>query len=253
MWEGIIVEGTPFGSQSTAGGINAQQGWVSLYSGGVIEHAKVGIRLETQDGGYGGGGILNPCRGAFINCTTSIRFGAYVSSAQNSSNINGAQFYLDDSYRGGSDLRPIFVDAWFVTNPRVRACWFKDDRSVCDPADKALGIDSKAASIIAISNGFHNLSKAIVVDQPLIGSFQANTNGFTRCFSGIESNKVSNFSIRDNSFQIAAPPNCSGESVGVTLSGNSAGFSFTKNTFTGLDNEAVGTVVRATGTANKSS
>ncbi len=252
MWEGIIVEGIPNGAAVQNG---LPPGRVSLYSSGVIEHAKCGIQLGTYDANgqqTTGGGVLSPCNGGFINCSISIKFEPAPANGFAASQISGAQFYLDNSYRGGSG-QPIFIDANKIATLRVKGSWFKDHRtSLCaGPASRALGIFAKGTSIVATSNQFYYLAKAVIVDQQINGAFQAIGNGFNNCFLGIESNKNSNFAIRDNDFQIVAPPGCSGESVGVSLSGNAAGFSFTKNTFTGLDNGAVGTVVKATGTANK--
>ncbi len=235
MWEGIIVEGTPGGSQNISGSTNAQQGWVSLYGSGVIEHAKIGIRLETASGGYGGGGILYPCLGGFINCTTSIRLGAHLSASPNAAVVQGASFYLDEDYRGGSE-RPIFIDALYVTQLRVRSAWFKDDRPTeCTGIDsRAIGIDAKASSINAISNSFENLGRGILITQTLIGAYVANNNSFTNCYRGIESVKCSRFSVSNNNFLIGAPPECPDnvDVIGLTLSGNAAGFTITKNEFT---------------------
>ncbi|MCU0346548.1 MAG: T9SS type A sorting domain-containing protein [Saprospiraceae bacterium] len=248
MWEGSVVEGNPLGALANTGG---QGGQVSIYDDGVIEHARVGVRLGSV-GGTGqqltSGGLLFPCKGTFINCTISVKFEANPASFNTGSQIFPADFILDGNYLGGSGQQPIFIDAFKVTGLSVKSSFFKDNRSVCGASAKAIGINAKATSVIATGNSFENLAKGIVVDQSLYGSFQANSNDFVRCYTGIETNKISNFAITGNDFQIATPAGCTTEpSVGVLLSGNTAGFKFSKNTFTGLSTDKTrGVVINGT-------
>lgn len=246
MWEGIVVEGTPGGSQSVSSSTNASQGWVSLYSDGEIEHARIGIRLETEDGGFGGGGILRPCYGKFTNCTTSIKFGANLSPVSNRAFIHGADFLLDDDYRGGSSPQPIFIDLLFNTMVHIQVCSFLDDRSGCD---NAVGIDAKASSVNTWNNEYENLAVGIRLNQQLLGASIVNISTFTNCSKGIETIKSSKFTIYNNDFLLGTPATCAtaGESVGVTLMGNTAGFTLTKNSFSKYgEGDAIGTKIQNT-------
>ncbi len=247
MWEGIMVEGSPGASQSISNSTNASQGWVGLYGDGEIEHARIGIRLETADGGFGGGGILFPCMGTFTNCTTSIKFGAHFTPVSNRAFIQTADFLLDGEYRGESEPQPIFIDLLYNTMVSIKGCTFNDDRSIdcSDPGFKAIGIDAKASSVNTWGNDFENLAIGIRVNQQLIGATLANTSTYTNCYQGIETIKSSKFSIYNNDFLLGNPDDC--ESVGVTLSGNTAGLTFRQNSFSqNGSGTTIGTKVQST-------
>lgn len=248
MWEGIIVEGTSGGSQSTDSTTNAYQGWVSLQSDGIIEHAKCGIRLEAAEANgtpvaFSGGGLLYPCVGTFRNCIISVRFGAFFPVTPIGSWILDTDFEIDDDYRGGGE-QPIFIDLNFIKHLRIFSSRFKDLRTSCGgKSTRAIGIDAKSASFQAQTNTFEDLAFGIIADQPIpiFGSFLTFNNDFLRCYEGLHAIKASSFNLSGNDFDISIPTACTTneEIVGVTLEGNTAGFTFKDNTFTSISTPTV--------------
>ena len=63
FWEGIVVEGQPFG-----GDVPGQQGYCQLRPGTTIEDANIGVRCESGFQTSGSGGIVQALLATFLNC-----------------------------------------------------------------------------------------------------------------------------------------------------------------------------------------
>jgi len=145
MWQGVIVEGSTFATQTAA-----NQGSVVISTNGKIEHAKIAIDVQDSDPiskpiPSSGGGIVTVVGGQFVNNTIGIRFGAYATpgtGAANSSLLVSGRFSITDEYRDGNN-KTTFLDLTGIVRLRIIGGRFQDLRTQCtDTSNRALGIDS---------------------------------------------------------------------------------------------------------------
>jgi hypothetical protein len=89
-WDGIELVG-----DKTKGPNLADQGYVELKSGALIEQAWGGIRNFTWDNGAQGGGIIKADSSYFYNCWRGLELNDYPKYATNIS-VTNCQFLIDD-------------------------------------------------------------------------------------------------------------------------------------------------------------
>jgi len=239
MWQGAIVEGSTFSSQTAA-----NQGSVVVTTTGKIEHAKIAIDVQDSDPNgdpinSSGGGIVTVAGGQFVNNTIGIRFGPYASpgtGAANSSLLIAGRFSTNDEYRGGNS-KPFFLDLTGVVRLRIIGGKFQDLRTQCAGASsRAIGIDSKNAGFSVSSARFEWLDFGIRADKldKNNGSFSIGGNTFIGCYKDVLSLSTSGFSISGNTFRVQKPDPCpspASEVIGVQIRGKTDGFRFSDNNF----------------------
>jgi hypothetical protein len=239
MWQGIIVEGSTFAAQTAV-----NQGQVSIYGDGILEHANIAIDVQDSDPNgvplnNTGGGIVNVVNGQFINNTIGIRFGPYASPGTNSANASFLflpRISVNDSYRGG-DKKPTCIDLDGVVRLKIQYSVLRDLRTICTgPATRSNGIDSKNAGFVALGGEFSGLDIGIRADQLNLnnGSFTVSGCEFTSCYKEIQSISTSGFAISGNTFTVKKPDVCPSaivEIIGVQIKGNTTGFIFSDNDF----------------------
>ena len=236
MWQGIIVEGSTFYSQTPA-----NQGKVIVNMTGKIEHALCAIEAQDPDAtaiSATGGGIVEILGGDLVNNTTGICFGAYNwAGLANASKIYFADFTITEDYRG--DIQPIFLDVTGVVQLKVAGGSFRDIRNECNsPSSMALGIDLKNAGL-NLSNGtlFQDLETGLSADHLTVGngSFKVSGAYFKHCYTDILSISTGSFAITGSDFLLGKPGACPSSSsvdvTGVQLKGNTTGFKFSGNDF----------------------
>lgn len=239
FWQGIIVEGNKYKAQSTL-----KQGKFSLSSGGIIEHALIGARVQGQDLNTGAlldsqtGGVVTTGLGTFRNNLKDIEFGPYP--LINTSIFIRTNFVTTDAYRGGSTApEHVFLDG--VQNIRLLDCKFQDlrtsDFTIATSRGKGIvAVDSRFS--VKGASEFTNLYNGISifdVVSPLSSAIYGAT--FNHCFKGIHSTRNENFVFNDNTFNIARPNNFKDNSphdiIGIYMEGNTEAFSVSGNHFSG--------------------
>lgn len=245
MWQGVIVEGSTFATQTAA-----NQGSVVISTNGKIEHAKIAIDVQDSDPiskpiPSSGGGIVTVVGGQFVNNTIGIRFGAYATpgtGAANSSLLVSGRFSITDEYRDGNN-KTTFLDLTGIVRLIIIGGRFQDLRTQCtDTSNRALGIDSKNAGFSVSSARFEGLDIGVHADKldKNNGSFTVRGNTFIGCYKDVLSQSTSGFSIVGNTFNIQKPdpcPSSATEIVGVQIKGTTAGFRFSDNTFAFTGND----------------
>lgn len=239
FWQGIIVEGNKYKAQSTL-----KQGKFSLSSGGIIEHALIGARVQGQDLNTGAlldsqtGGVVTTGLGTFRNNLKDIEFGPYP--LINTSIFIRTNFVTTDAYRGGSTApEHVFLDG--VQNIRLLDCKFQDlrtsDFTIATSRGKGIAAVDSRFSVKGASE-FLNLYNGVSIYDvvPLLGSAIYGAT-FNHCFKGIHSTKNENFVFNDNTFNIARPNNFKDNSphdiIGIYMEGNTEAFSVSGNHFSG--------------------
>ncbi len=137
FWQGIQVKGSNVLAQSAA-----NQGWVIIDSGTVIEHAKIGV---TNFGNSGG--IIQAANSSFIDNNNAVTVSDYVyygssGVAQNVSNFYNCTFLLDNNYKGDKLGYPMnnFVNLTNVNGVILEGCNFLNRDTAALDRGKGEGI-----------------------------------------------------------------------------------------------------------------
>lgn len=247
MWRGIIIEGSTFLWQTPA-----NQGMLTINSGGRIEHAEVAIDVQNSDAFYNprnntGGGIVRVVGGQLVDNRVGIRFGPYAANAQtlnpNTGRILGARFLTTDAYRGGG-VKPVYLELDGIIGLKIISSQFNDLRTQCNGiASRSIGINAQNAGFRASACSFQNLYYGIRADELVAstGSFLVGSSRFTNCYRGLSSNLTNHFSINYNQFDIGKPANCTEIQppwlIGVEITGMTNGLTIRGNEFYDDDNE----------------
>ena len=262
MWGGIVVEGWANHPQTTL-----YQGKVFVSVGGVIEHARCGIRAQGLDeetgepSSYATGGIVSCLWARFNDNTVDVQFGNYQKNVPNASYFSNTQFNTTDEYRG--EEVPMHLKLEDVYGIRFNACTFKDERTgqFSDPKTRATGIESDNGGFkVYGSSNFTGLYKGINFfdTNPLVGKSVVGSE-FDACFTGIYGTDNDNYVFSDNTYSLSRPGNYTGpdgeEFRGIFLEGNANAFTLSGNIFSYTGGNTsdffIGTDVLSVGSMNK--
>ena len=101
MWQGIEAKGHSLVPQTVA-----NQGWVTIKNGSVIQHAITGVANYDHTAIWGStGGIIQAVNSTFLNCHNSVSFEEYDNSYlgvvnPNLSYFTNCTFVIDNNYKG---------------------------------------------------------------------------------------------------------------------------------------------------------
>jgi len=261
FWQGVIIEGNKYKAQSTQ-----HQGKLTITSIGIIEHARIGARVQGQNLLTGelqsskSGGSITSGLGTFRNNLIDVEFAPYPNL--NSSIFLRTKFITTDTYRGGA-IAPLHISLDGVQNIRLIESYFEDLRTgdYTLPKSRGIGIDA-LDSKFSVSGGalFTNLYEGIHINDIISPLSTAITGAtFNHCFTGIYSTFNENFVFNGNTFNISRPNNFKNNSpqdlIGIYVEGISAAFSVSGNHFSGgantsFNDQTFGTDVLSITTSN---
>ncbi len=266
MWEGILVDGRQSPGQQVQ-----SQGKAAIFEGGIIEHARCGIRAQGRDQSgawqpFATGGIVTSFEGVFRDNVVGVHLPPNF--LKNQSYLYFTQFKTTDAFRGGSPSAPrhVFLDG--VSTVKVFGCSFSDLRTTAYtlPASRYTGIVANNAGfhvrpLGADAASFNGLFEGIRISQ--ISEFGGNHifgTHFNACFTGIRSYNNNNYTFIGNTFSMQRPANFTGPFntafTGIDMQGGSTAFQVSGNQFenveTNVDDLLVGTKAIAVTKDNRS-
>ncbi|MFN0037193.1 MAG: T9SS type A sorting domain-containing protein [Saprospiraceae bacterium] len=210
FWQGVIVDGDANQAQSTQ-----KQGKLTVLTGGIIEHARIGARVQGHDfedgepQGFAVGGIVISLLGEFRNNLVDVQFAPYA--GQNTSLFLHSKFVTTDDYRGSATEPPLHVRMDGVKNIRLMNCHYKDLRTgtYADPGTRGRGIDALNATFsVSGTSVFANLFEGARIGEisPLSSNSVSGAT-FESCFTGIFSCDNHNYTFNGNTFHLQRPAN----------------------------------------------
>ncbi|MFN0175132.1 MAG: zinc-dependent metalloprotease [Saprospiraceae bacterium] len=242
FWQGVIVEGDINQEQSSQ-----KQGKLVILDEGIIEHARIGARVQghdLDDGGlleFAAGGIVHSSFGTFRNNLVDIQFARY--DKKNTSFFNHTQFLTNNDYRGGTAQPPLHVFLEGVQNVRFMNSKYKDLRtdSYSTPNTRGVGIVADNSNfIVSGTSEFLNLFEGIhITEISPLGSNSVTGATFENCFTGIYSIENHNYVFTGNDFKLQRPDNYNGPSGTVMkamyMDGKTGSFQVSGNNFIATD------------------
>lgn len=242
FWQGIIIDGNEALLQSSN-----KQGKLVVLNDGIIEHAKVGAKVQGLNLNTGlpqpfaKGGIVWSSFGTFRNNLVDVHFEDY--SKLNQSFFNFTDFITDNDFRGGLNTSPLHIFLNGVNNIKISNSDFEDLRSASftSPQTRARGIEAINANIfVSGTTNFTHLFEGVRLTNinPQHGNSILGAT-FTKCFNGIYSGYNENFQFSGNTFLMERPSNYTGPAstpfTGMYLEGETAAFTVSGNTFQSTD------------------
>jgi len=243
FWQGVIVDGDINQEQSSL-----KQGKLVILDDGIIEHARIGARVQGHnlDNGnlqdFAAGGIAQSSFGTFRNNLVDVQFAPY--DKKNTSFFNHTQFVTNNDYRGGTAQPPLHVFLDGVPNVRLMNSVYRDLRTdiYSAPDTRGVGIvaDNSNFSITGTS-AFLNLFEGVRIGKTsaLIGNSVVGAT-FGACFTGIYSSDNHNYLFTDNDFNLQHPSNYNGPSgtvlKAIYMEGLTGALTVSGNNFVATDN-----------------
>jgi len=242
FWQGVIVDGDENFPQSSQ-----RQGKLVVQNDGIIEHARIGARVQWHDldngmlQAFATGGVVQSSFGKFRNNLIDVQFAPY--NGFNTSFFNFTEFITNDDYRGSADQVPLHVSLNGVKNIRLTNGKYKDVRTVgfTIASSRGTGIDAKNSNFSVSGNSiFTNLFEGVRVGNisPSIGNSVVGAT-FSGCFTGIYSSNNHNYLFNGNTFNLQRPVNYTGPSntalKAIYMEGTTAAFMVNGNQFISTD------------------
>lgn len=140
MWGGIVADG----SGSATAISDAADGWVTIDSNSIVEHALVGV--SNKDGT---GGFIQVKNSSFIDCDTSVKLTNFVHTSGSSLSVYpcyfaNTEFILDENYKGDAMGLPMLQMVYLnnVAGVSFQGCDFLNRDTFATQKGVGVGISS---------------------------------------------------------------------------------------------------------------